>query len=68
MKKRITCKSHCIYWNDIDKDCELMGDNHPCPRKCPVYKKEHQTTGNKFLDDITDQECDALAAAYGCGK
>ena len=43
-----------------------MGDNHPCPRKCPVYNKEK--IGNKFLDDLTDQECNALADAYGCGE
>ncbi|MBO7713063.1 MAG: hypothetical protein J6S85_05805 [Methanobrevibacter sp.] len=24
--------------------------------------------GNKFLDDITDEECEALASAYGCQK
>ena len=24
--------------------------------------------GNKFLDDLTDQDCDALASAYGCER
>lgn len=39
IKERITCKSHCIYWNSIDKDCELYGENHPRPRQCLSYWK-----------------------------
>lgn len=27
-----------------------------------------KSVGNKFLDDLTDQECDALASAYGCER
>lgn len=37
-KERITCRTHCIYWNSIDRDCEIYGENHPCPRKCAIYK------------------------------
>lgn len=37
-KGRLSCKSHCFLWNSIDKDCEAFGDNHPCPRKCPIFK------------------------------
>lgn len=39
-KTRMTCKSYCELWNDIDKDCEAYGENHPCPRKCPLYKRK----------------------------
>ena len=36
-KERISCRTHCIYWNSIDKDCELYGENHPRPRNCMAY-------------------------------
>lgn len=36
-KERITCKKYCIKWNDIDRDCEIYGEHHPCPRNCPEY-------------------------------
>ena len=36
-KEQITCRTHCIYWNRDDRDCELYGENHPCPRKCPDF-------------------------------
>ena len=37
-KGRLSCKTHCHLWNDIDRDCEAYGDVHPCPRKCPIFK------------------------------
>jgi len=37
-KERITCREYCNKWNDIDKDCEIYGEHHPCPRKCTIYK------------------------------
>ena len=36
-KERIMCKTHCIQWNEQDKDCDLYGENHPCPKKCPFW-------------------------------
>lgn len=36
-KERITCKKYCIKWNDIDRDCEIYGEHHPCPRNCPEF-------------------------------
>lgn len=38
-KERIMCKTHCVYWNREDKDCELYGENHPRPRQCLNYWK-----------------------------
>lgn len=46
IKQRMTCKSYCDCWNSIDRDCELFGDNHPCPRKCP-----HYLAANSFKDE-----------------
>jgi len=50
MTERITCKSYCNCWNDTDKDCELYGEHHPCPRKCP-----------HFMDKIYWIDCKDLA-------
>lgn len=57
---RMTCKSYCELWNDIDKDCEAYGENHPCPRKCPLFLKRHKIARNccvcgKVLPDEKDQ-------------
>lgn len=39
-KERITCRDYCIKWDSIDKDCEIYGQQHPCPRKCYWYLKD----------------------------
>lgn len=41
-KERITCRTHCPCWNSIDKDCELFGENHPTPKKCPHFINENK--------------------------
>ena len=40
-QERITCKEYCECWNDVDKDCELYGEHHPCPRKCQHFISRH---------------------------
>lgn len=47
-KERIMCKTHCIYWNSEDKDCELYGENHPCPSKCISYWLQKIKVGRIF--------------------
>ena len=49
MTERITCKRYCLCWNDIDGDCELFGENHPFPRKCPHYMAE---INKKFAHNV----------------
>lgn len=60
MKERIMCKTHCIVWNDIDKDCEIYGEHHPCPRRCPYYQKhtafEHVEEIDRMRDTLTEKE------------
>ena len=41
-KERIMCRTHCPCWNSIDKDCELFGENHPTPKKCPHFINENK--------------------------
>lgn len=31
------CSTHCPTWNSWDRDCEIYGENHPSPSKCPYY-------------------------------
>ena len=33
-----------------------------------VEHRVKRKTKQKFMDDITDKECESLAAAYGCGE
>ena len=60
MKERIMCKTHCIMWNDIDKDCEIYGENHPCPRGCQYYQThtafEHTKEIDRLRDTLTEKE------------
>lgn len=49
-KERITCKTHCVKWNSIDKDCEIYGEHHPCPRKCYWWLKDQQQEKEKQSD------------------
>lgn len=41
MTERLTCKKDCDYWNEYDQDCEFLGENHPCPRKCRIFKEKY---------------------------
>ena len=54
-KERITCKRYCIEWNDIDKDCELFGENHPCPRKCPFWLQGQEIRVSKEENEVQDE-------------
>ena len=60
MKERIMCKTHCIVWNDIDKDCEIYGEHHPCPRRCPYYQThtafQHVKEVDRMRDTLTEKE------------
>lgn len=64
-KERITCREYCNKWNDIDRDCEIYGEHHPCPRKCPFYKNglhkestvlfDEQEYYNRLFGEQTDE-------------
>lgn len=45
---------------------ELKKENKRLRKQLKTAKIK--SIGNKFLDDLTDQECDALAAAYNCER
>ena len=54
------CKTHCIVWNNIDKDCEIYGEHHPCPRRCPYYQThtafQHVKEIDRMRDTLTEKE------------
>lgn len=47
-KETLTCRTHCIYWNNIDKDCELYGENHPHPTNCISFWLQKIKVGRIF--------------------
>lgn len=47
-KETLTCRTHCIYWNSIDKDCELYGENHLRPTNCISFWLEKIKIGRIF--------------------
>lgn len=62
-EEKKTCRTHCIYWNSIDKDCEIYGEQHVPPRKCAIYKngliiednKPHLESTVLFADEVEDE-------------
>ena len=57
MSERISCKKHCLCWDFYDNDCEIYGEQHTCPRKCPFWLADNKIKA-KDLDNnkIQDKE------------
>lgn len=55
-----------IYSSYLDEINALRKENKRLRKQLKTAKIK--PIGNKFLDDLTDQDCDALAAAYGCER
>lgn len=53
IKDRITCRTHCILWNSIDKDCEIYGEQHISPRKCSFYNSGQCIKDNTSYEEPT---------------
>jgi hypothetical protein len=60
-KERLTCKKDCDYWNEYDQDCECLGENHPCPRKCYIFKE-------KYPEKFPSKKCKTLTEQWRDGK
>ena len=50
-KETLTCRTHCIYWNSIDKDCELYGENHLRPTNCISFWLQKIKVGRIFKQE-----------------
>ena len=47
-KETLTCRTHCVKWNSIDKDCELYGENHLRPTNCISFWLQKIKVGRIF--------------------
>lgn len=51
LKEKLTCRTHCIYWNSIDQDCELYGENHLRPTNCISFWLQKIKVGRIFKQE-----------------
>ena len=36
-KQKARCSQYCPTWNSYDRDCEIYGEHHPSPSRCPYF-------------------------------
>ena len=45
--KKYKCRNVCATWNKEDRDCEIYGDHHPSPLRCPYFSRHIKSENNK---------------------
>jgi len=50
-KQKARCDRYCGVWNSEDRDCEIYGEQHPSPARCPYFLECELASRNKEIKE-----------------